>query len=133
MDSSVPRGIANANPGNIRHSRDAWQGEAALQSDPSFVQFKAPEWGIRAIVKILRNYKAAGITTIASAVSRWAPPAENNTKSYTDDVCASCNIGPYTPVDLDTIMPDLVKAIIRHENGVMPYPDALIQRGIDLA
>lgn len=129
----IPRGIKNFNPGNIRRDGTPWLGMAADQPDPEFVSFIEPEYGIRAIVKIMQTYKSHGINTISEAISRWAPPVENNTQAYIDAVCADCSVAPNDPIDLDAIMPTLVKAIIVHENGQNPYTDQTINAGISLA
>jgi hypothetical protein len=130
---NVPRGIRNFNPGNIRRDGTPWLGLADDQSDPEFCVFTDPEHGIRAIVKIMRSYKARGLYTIKQAIARWAPPVENDTSAYVDAVCAGCNVFPDTVVDFDEIMPQLVKAIIQHENGQQPYTDQTINAGIALA
>lgn len=127
------RGIRNFNPGNIRRNATVWMGMAAIQNDPSFVVFVAPEYGIRAIAKIMRSYRALGLNTIREVVRRWAPPSENNTDAYVAAVCAECSVGPDDTIDLDNVMPLLVKAIIYHENGVCPYTDEQINSGIALA
>ncbi|WP_340615218.1 structural protein, partial [Xenorhabdus thailandensis] len=78
----MPRGIGNNNPGNIRHG-DKWRGLRDIQTDKSFCQFVSPEYGIRAMLKILRNYvKLYGDNTIRQFITRWAPPSENDTESY---------------------------------------------------
>lgn len=130
---SDPRGVRNFNPGNIRRNSTIWMGMAATQTDPSFVQFVAPEYGIRAIAKIMKSYRALGLNTIREVIRRWAPPSENNTDSYVASVCAECSVGPDDAVDLDTVMPLLVKAIIYHENGCCPYTEEQIHSGIALA
>lgn len=130
--SAVPRGIRNNNPGNIRHGAD-WQGQAPHQDDPDFVTFLSPQWGIRAIVRILRSYQAHGLKTIGAAIDRWAPQNENDTGAYIHAVCMDCGLDADTVVSFDNIMMPLVKAIIRHENGVQPYMDDIIQMGIELA
>lgn len=127
------RGIRNNNPGNIRKNSTVWMGMAASQTDPSFVQFVAPEYGIRAIAKIMHSYRALGLNTIREVVRRWAPPSENNTDAYVSAVCAECSVGPDDTVDLESIMPLLVKAIIWHENGSCPYTQEQIHSGIALA
>jgi len=74
---SVPRGIRNRNPGNIRRSGDRWKGLAPLQTDPAFSVFETPVWGIRAMAVILRNYqKRYGLKSLAQLIGRWArqPP-----------------------------------------------------------
>jgi len=104
-----------------------------VQEDPAFVQFTSPEYGIRAIVKIMRSYKRLGIDTIRRVILRWAPPSENNTDSYIAAVCAECSVGPDDIVDLDQVLPLLIRAIIWHECGVQPYTDTQINQGIALA
>lgn len=130
----IPRGIANNNMGNIRRVDSVvWKGQEQTQTDPSFVQFVTAEYGIRAVVRILRSYKREGLNTIQAAINRWAPPNENDTKAYVMDVCRDCQLQPTDVVDFDAIMDDLVKAICIHENGVMPYSDDQISKGISLA
>lgn len=130
---SDPRGIRNFNPGNIRRNATAWQGMAPEQTDPSFVQFISAEYGIRAIAKIMRSYKALGLNTVREVIRRWAPPTENNTDAYIASVCAECSVEADDTVDLDAVMDLLIKAIIWHENGVQPYTDEQINTGIALA
>lgn len=129
----IPRGIRNFNPGNIRRDGTPWLGMADEQTDHDFVTFIDPEHGIRAMVKILKRYKSYGIDTIHQAISRWAPSVENDTQAYIDAVCKECSLGPDDPVDLEQIMPMLLKAVIQHENGQMPYTDQTIYAGIALA
>lgn len=128
------RGIRNNNPGNIRKG-EKWQGLAKMQNDSSFLIFKSPEWGIRALCRILRNYqKKYGLRDIRSIINRYAPPAENDTNSYIYSVCLALGIKDYTPVNLSdhNVMLELLKAIIRHENGEQPYSDEILLKGIEL-
>lgn len=130
------RGVRNNNPGNIRKGPEKWQGLApeSDQSDPAFWRFLAPEWGIRAIVRILRTYQARGLVTVRSIIGRWAPPTENNTDAYVAAVARQLNVSPDDRLTLTgDQLTNLVKAIIRHENGVQPYSDATIAQGIALA
>lgn len=130
----ITRGVRNNNPGNIRHVPGVtWQGQATEQTDSAFVQFTDPVYGIRAIVRIMRSYERQGIDTLGEAIDRWAPPNENNSAAYVDAVCTECGIPAEDRVSLDSVMPKLVKAIIRHENGEQPYTDVQIERGIALA
>jgi hypothetical protein len=131
----TPRGIRNFNPGNIRHSRTLWQGEADVQADDSFVTFKAPEWGLRAIAKILLTYQKSGLNTVRKIISRWAPPNENDTEAYVAAVAAAVGVKPdaVLNVSASNVMAALVKAIVRHENGLQPYADAVVTEGLELA
>ena len=88
MKQTLPRGLRNNNPGNLRRSNDNWQGLAPEQTDPQFFQFTAPEWGYRALIKTLQTYRRKhGLQTIAELISRWAPANENNTSAYIRSVC----------------------------------------------
>jgi hypothetical protein len=130
------RGIRNNNPGNIRLREGVhWEGQvdASTQTDVSFVQFIAPEYGIRAMAKIFRHYEAMGINTVQACISRWAPPSENNTEAYVNAVAAACHVEPTDVVSFAYIMPDLIAAVIFHENGMQPYTPEQIAEGIKLA
>lgn len=126
-----PRGIRNNNPGNIERGA-AWQGLAADQSgDARFAVFSAPEWGIRAMARIIRQYQARGLRTVRQIINTWAPPSENDTGAYVDAVARQLGVTPDYIVN-EAALPDLLAAIIHHENGVQPYPAELIAQGIEL-
>ena len=128
-----PRGIRNHNPGNLRHG-SPWQGRRPLQTDPEFVQFVGPEWGIRAMVRTLRTYRDAhGLDSVRQIISRWAPPTENATDAYVEHVARVLGVHPDEPIDLEARLRPLLLTIIRHENGVVPYPPRVIDQGIALA
>lgn len=119
--NKLPRGLRNNNPGNIRRNKDRWKGLADKQTDPEFFQFKSIEWGYRALICTLRNYrKRHGCNTIADFVSRWAPPCENNTSGYITRVCREMQVpNTYVPdVDDKTTMCNFAAAISLVENGV---------------
>jgi len=129
------RGIRNHNPGNLRHSKDKWQGMAADQTDTDFVQFKSPEYGIRALARLLLNYARRGDDTVGEIISKYAPSNENDTNAYVQAVCDSCGFDSNEVLDLDQchVMLPLIKAIIKHENGSLPYKDAVILEGMRMA
>lgn len=128
------RGIRNNNPGNIRRGQK-WQGLAENQTDNDFLVFSRPEYGIRALCRTLRTYQRKyGLRDVQSIINRFAPPIENDTQSYVHSVCLKLDVKPDTPIDLAEkgIMLNLLKAIIRHENGEQPYTDKQILYGIEL-
>jgi hypothetical protein len=131
----VTRGERNNNPGNIRRVAGVvWEGEAADQSgDDAFVIFTTPVYGIRAIARIMLSYAREGLDTVEQIIDRWAPPNENNSIAYVDAVCTECMVQPSDVIDVQTMMPDLIKGIIQHENGEMIYTDLQIDAGIALA
>ena len=130
------RGLRNNNPGNIRHSSSQWQGMSATQTDGSFVQFDSMVYGVRAIAKLLQTYHYShGLNSVADIISRWAPGNENNTAAYIAAV--SDYLGVQADDYLDWSSPwtlfGLVRAIIRHENGLVAaalISDATINDGL---
>lgn len=125
------RGIRNHNPGNLRHG-PRWVGLAAVQSDPDFAQFTEPEFGIRALAKLLLGYRRRGIRTLAALVARYAPATENNCRAYEDALCLALGVRRTDAVDWSDAltMRTLVAAIIRHENGRQPYSTGVLNEGL---
>ena len=129
------RGIRNNNPGNIRKG-EKWKGLSEHQTDSSFCIFVSPEYGIRALVKILLTYyKKYKINTVKKIISRYAPPSENETESYIKSVANQLGVASDEEIDLSSVavLAVLLRAIIRHENGEQPYSDEQILKGIHLA
>ena len=117
----TPRGIRNCNPGNIRVTKDKWQGLRSVQTDKEFFQFTEMKWGYRALVRTLQNYRRIhGCYTITDFITRWAPSSENNTLAYIKSVCFQLGVpSVYVPdVDDRDTMCALAAAISKHENGV---------------
>lgn len=142
--TAIPRGIRNHNPGNIEKG-SPWQGLAEDQSaDRRFCVFKAPEWGIRAIARILVAYQDKHkLKTVRGIINRWAPPNENDTAAYVEHVAGKLGVdarlGHVDVTDYETCRV-LVEAIIRHENGPNRatadgrwYDAATVNRGLELA
>ena len=72
MAQTKPRGIRNNNPGNIRKSKDPWQGLAERQTDAAFFTFKSGPYGIRALARILIAYQdKQKLRTIDGILHRW--------------------------------------------------------------
>ncbi|HLR78399.1 MAG TPA: hypothetical protein VK062_05040, partial [Burkholderiaceae bacterium] len=139
-----PRGIRNHNPGNLEWG-DPWQGlvEQGKRTDPRFCQFQTPAWGIRAMARVLITYQDKhNIRTVTAAINRWAPPIENDTQAYINQVSINAGKGADEPLDLhnyDDLEP-IVQAIIRHENGSGPrksvnswYDQDTIDEGLRMA
>lgn len=124
-----PRGIRNNNPLNIRISSDKWQG--ATGDDGAFIQFDNPIKGIRAAARILKNYRDKyGLVSVASIVNRWAPPVENDTASYIKSVAKKVLVDANQPLS-DSDYPNLIRAMIYHENGQQPYAPDIINQGFN--
>jgi len=121
------------NPGNIRISKDKWQGLSDVQENKDFFTFKSPDFGIRAMAVLLINYyDIDNLDTISGIIARWAPPSENDTAAYIKAVCQDTVFTADRKLNLheySDICP-LVKAIIKHENGSQPYTDDVINMGL---
>ena len=136
MNQIQPRGIRNNNPGNIRWGEN-WKGlkKDGKEQDPSFCVFINAVYGIRALARLLQNYQRIhGLDTPRKIISRYAPPNENQTQAYIQSVANQLGITPDGKVDLTEIgtLTVFIKAIIRHENGIQPYSNETIQKGIAL-
>lgn len=130
------RGERQNDPGNIDRTSIAWLGMSSDQTDPRFVGFTDPIYGIRAIGKILLSYQRIhGCGTIAKLISRWAPQSENNTKAYIAAVSLQSGINPDQPVDLTDLatLAKIITAIIHHENGEVIYSADLIAQAAGMA
>src|SRR4051812_38910947 len=96
MAKKLTRGIINANPGNIDRGKPptAWLGLATpaemtpeQKAEKRFAVFRSPEYGIRALAKLLQTYQSKhGLRTVRGIINRWAPPVENNTGAYVNAV-----------------------------------------------
>lgn len=130
------RGARNNNPGNIRRSKDAWQGLSKTQTDKAFFQFTTPVWGIRALARILMTYRDKHhCFTIREIILRWAPPNENNTAAYISRVAkltGGTADGAFDVQQYDKMLA-IVKAIITVELGTQPYDEVTLSEALKLA
>ena len=134
FDMTKPRGIRNNNPGNVEYTGVQWQGLDNPPSDGRFMRFTSPEYGIRAIARVLDTYaNTHGINTVAGIIQRWAPSHENPTNAYARYVAEALNVAPEQPLDIMANRPGLVAAIIEFENGQQPYSWATINKGVSMA
>lgn len=136
VTQSLPRGIRNNNPGNIRRNAIRWEGMKARQTDSEFVQFTAPVYGFRALVRILKNYERRGLITVREIISTYAPSTENHTEKYIAFVSGRLQVSPDQELNLAQNLLSLIKAITAFEQGAAFatfYRDDTIQGGIVLA
>lgn len=145
MAAALPRGVRNCNPGNIDYNpRNAWNGQLGLElgvATPRFARFDSPENGIRALGKLLINYRGKdgmpgvggpGIDTVRETISRWAPGSENNTEAYIAAVTAKLGVKANDVINIKDMrtLRVFVGAIIAHECANYRYPDAVFNEGI---
>ncbi len=133
----LSRGLRNKNPLNIRRNGIVWDGMAAVQPDAEFCSFDEPVMGVRAAAKILLYYQRKyDLRTVAGMIGRWAPPIENDTKSYVAHVAKAMGVEADWEVDLKVNLvcfAAMLETMIRHECGEQPYPSEVIVEAIDLA
>ena len=129
------RGERLNNPGDIRITSQTWLGKVVPSQDAEFETFSAPEYGIRALAKILLSYHRQGINTIHAIISKYAPSSENDTQAYEADVAKRLNVKSTDPVNVNEypVMYNLVRAIICQETGECVYNDDTINKGLQLA
>lgn len=134
--TSLPRGLRNNNPGNLVKTNIPWAGKITPSGDPNFEQFTYLEYGIRAMASDTIHDVNAGMNTIASLITEYAPPSENNTAAYIASVSDTTGIAPTVPFLLnETTLAAIIKAKIEVENGSVAFnyiTDEDIQNGINL-
>ena len=113
------RSWRNQNPGNIRDSKFARR-MGAIGAAGGFAVFPDAETGMRAIAALLRSDSYKNLR-IADAVARYAPPSENDTTRYQQ------NLAKLTGLDINIYVRDLsdaqmtsVTAAIRQIEGWTP-------------
>lgn len=102
-EKTLPRGLRNNNPLNIRitpqqrNGQGRWKGMREVQKDGAFCQFEDMKWGWRAAFMLLTRiyYSVHHLYTIRQIISRWAPPQDNNnTEAYVERVARMMHYHP---------------------------------------
>ncbi|MCQ9423387.1 structural protein P5 [Pseudomonas sp. LJDD11] len=142
---TVPRGVRNCNPGNIDYTpRNPWIGQLGLELGvlhPRFARFDSAENGIRALGKLLLNYRGKdglpgiggpNIDTVRETISRWAPGNENDTEAYIRAVAGKLGVRDNDIIDVrqPRVLRIMVGSIIAHECANYRYPDEVFDEGI---
>lgn len=140
----LPRGIRNHNPGNILRAGQKWQGLAPDQPDGEFCKFIAPEWGLRALILVLRAYRRRGIVTVRDIIRTYCPPThrfpdgrtiKQDTAAYVRFVAERLGVPEEATINVTSrvVLRLLLPAIVTKENGQQPYPAAIFETAMDLA
>ncbi len=131
--SDLPRGIRNNNPGNLNFAN---QPGATKEAGPGgrFAVFQTQGAGLYNLARQISLYHSRGINTIQKVIEKFAPPNENNTKSYIQFVSKKTGIGKDDVFQLNTDnVFAIMRAIIKLENGMDPYSDAQLNEAITQA
>lgn len=123
---TVPLGIRNNNPGNLR------SGAGQIGTNSGFAVFQRAYDGLAAMGQQLERYGRQGYDTIASIVNRWAPPSDNNPNNgaYMATIAKILGVDVNTHLNLDdpNVLSGLMLGITKFENGGNPYDVGLIGR-----
>lgn len=123
------RGERNNNPLNIRSSKTyKWLGQTGSDSD-GFCVFVSLLKGVRAAFALIRSYNHNHkIDTIRGIITRWAPPNENDTESYINNVATAAGLSPDERIHYGSQqMRIVVKEMARIESK-MSLDDALVRK-----
>lgn len=145
------RNVKNNNLGNIKITSDKWQGMVDNPDEDTFVTFKTPEHGVRALAKVVQaNLNATD--SYETYVNRYASEPdekeyfEKNDKlmphleNYAKLLAKSQGVDVSKPdwvkqKPSDVNMKEWIKATARAEGGsesLSYFTDEVIQRGLDL-
>lgn len=125
MAVKLPRGIRNNNPLNIRKGA-RWRGLRDFATDKEFCEFQTMAFGFRAAFRTLITYYTKhDCKTLIDIINRWAPPQENDTVAYLNNVKLKARV-PY----ISSVLPDprlkcnwptwrrIIMAMASQENGL---------------
>jgi hypothetical protein len=110
--------ISYNNPMAIIQARpDNWQG--LVSSDKGKLKFDAMSNGVRAgIINLHNGYFKKGNNTLLGIFKVYAPSdGGNNPLNYANFVASQLNVGIDVPLDFETVIIPLSKAIIKMETG----------------
>lgn len=91
----------NNNPGNLRFAGQT----GATQGEGGFAKFSTPEAGAEALTNQIKLDAGRGLT-LAQFISKYAPPSENDTERYIQDMIAMTGASADTAleqIDLQTL------------------------------
>lgn len=121
LNNHKVRGLRNNNPGNLIRTSSAWKGKIPFpqSKDLKMEQFTSVVFGLRAMYKDLINDINKGKNTVKKLIYEYAPPNENDTMNYVNQVCKSIGVQPdqvITKVNNEFLLL-LGRAIIKVELG----------------
>lgn len=120
LDGSLPRGIRNRNPGNIKFSTgNNWLGQMGKDAG-GFVVFDTPAHGLRAMARLIKVYITKyGLNTIGAITRKWSPDINGLSGAYAAAVASYSGVAPtkiILPNDNATIAA-IMRGMVAVENG----------------
>lgn len=123
----IPLGIRLNNPSNIRYNvLNNWKGQVKSRCKNGFCYFSRPEYGVRALLSLLRTYiYRYNLTSVRQIISRFAPSSDgNDTELYIKNVCKHLSCSPDSSLSFDFYSTSiasnlfyLASAICKQETG----------------
>jgi len=115
MSVSIPKSSrlasVNNNPGNLRYAGQA----GASQGEGGFARFSTPQAGYAALHNQIALDGSRGLT-LGQFISKYAPPTENNTSLYLQQITARVGASASTPLN-QINREQLARAIAAKESG----------------
>lgn len=130
-----PNSVANGDSlpfvGSQPHLVAALKPPVAPEGEGRFVRFESMEYGLRAAFVLLRTYSTKyRANCIRDIISRWAPPNENDTEQYIQNVCQWTGFGGNERLT-ERDWPKLVQAMARQECGI-ELSNVLIEKAFEM-
>lgn len=127
------RGWRNNNPGNIEYG-DFAKSMGAIGSDGRFAIFPTPEAGRSAKENLLFESRGYRGLSIEGAISKYAPPSENNTQGYIQQVTQALGLPKNTNIsslsaDQRRVLLDAIQKIEGRSTGKIE----VLREGLGLA
>lgn len=101
----------NNNPGNLRYVGQA----GATEGEGGFAKFNSPEDGFQALINQVNLDQSRGLT-LAQFVNKYAPPTENNTNLYVQQMSQWLGVDPNVPLSSIDVQ-KVAEMVARKESG----------------
>lgn len=103
----------NNNPGNLRFAGQT----GAVKGEGGFAKFPSPAAGLTALVNQIKLDASRGLS-LSSFINKYAPPSENDTSGYLQQVASMLGVSPNTAIK-DVDINKLTAAIARKESSTI--------------
>jgi hypothetical protein len=98
-----------------------------------FEMFKAPVYGVRAMIKDLKHDIEKGKNTVPALIEEYAPKFENNTAAYINTVCKDLKVSKTAKLlPTKNTLRLLVLSIAKVENGGNYVSNELFDRAYSM-
>jgi hypothetical protein len=120
------------NPGNIEIGQ-GYAGETGDTYADRFAVFDSPQMGVRAIGRDIKTKMKRFDGDLASIISQYAPPNENDTTNYYEYVKEQVGSDIITEDDLGAVVRAIIKMENKPEIAQIYLDDSVFNEGLELA